>query len=131
MLVTSRAASCHCASCLHIDSGEDLQFACLWVHACIVAHLFAMDFDKSTNVEDDAFFSNGLAIACQERKASVAASVAANQTAGPSRACKCELCAAWEMCESLKETLFHELGMEQTHGQYNHINIINVMYKPA
>jgi hypothetical protein len=101
---------------LRIDSGEDLEFACLWAHACIAIHSFAMDFEK-TNHEEDIFFQEGMAFMQRERQPGMHGPAAVDQDEGPASGNReRELRAARAVRKSLKEILFNELGFERTRG---------------
>ena len=47
---------------LHIDSARGLQFATLWIIACVHLHGFAMEHKDGIDMSQDVFFKKGLKI---------------------------------------------------------------------
>jgi hypothetical protein len=57
---------------VHINNEKDIQFAALWITACINLHSFAMDNENDMYVTRDVFYQKGLKIARKERRAKTA-----------------------------------------------------------
>jgi hypothetical protein len=57
---------------VHINNKKDIQFAALWITACINLHAFAMDHEVDMYVTRDVFYQNGLKIARKEHRAKAA-----------------------------------------------------------
>lgn len=52
-----------------VNDNKGLQYATLWITACIHLHAFAMDHEDSLFTTRDQFYHNGRRIMCQERHA--------------------------------------------------------------
>lgn len=50
-----------------INNEKSIQYATLWITACIHLHMFAMDHEDGTFISRDRFFRQGLNIMRQER----------------------------------------------------------------
>ena len=55
-----------------INNENDIQFAALWITACINLHAFAMDHEDNTYMTRDVFYKKGLKIARKEHRAKAA-----------------------------------------------------------
>lgn len=49
-----------------------MQFAALWLTACIIAHSFAMDHEDGSRVVNNDFYLQGLSIMQAEKAAKLA-----------------------------------------------------------
>ena len=57
---------------MHINNKNDIQFAALWITACINLHAFAVDHEDDTYMMRDVFYKKGLKIARKECKTKAA-----------------------------------------------------------
>ena len=57
---------------MRINNERDIQFAALWITACINLHAFAMDHEDDIYTTRDIFYKKGLKIARKERRAKAA-----------------------------------------------------------
>jgi hypothetical protein len=57
---------------VRINNENNIQFAALWITACINLHAFAMDHEDDAYVTRDVFYKKGLKIARKERRAKAA-----------------------------------------------------------
>jgi hypothetical protein len=63
-----------------------MQFAALWVTACIAVHSFAMDHEDGSKVTNDDFYIQGLGIMQAEKAAKEAELLAEEQARDAARA---------------------------------------------
>lgn len=58
--------------CIYINTEKNMQFAALWLTACIIAHSFAMDHEDGSRVVNNDFYLQGLSIMQAEKAAKLA-----------------------------------------------------------
>ena len=53
---------------VRLDSEEHIQYACIWIIACVHLHSFTLAHQKDINISADDFFQNGQKIIDEDRR---------------------------------------------------------------
>jgi protocatechuate 3,4-dioxygenase beta subunit len=53
---------------VRLDHEDHIQYACIWIIACVHLHSFIIAHQKDINIATDEFFQNGLRIIEEDRR---------------------------------------------------------------